>query len=100
MAMRRPQLCEDLWNNMDFSHVMKVDGRMMKTLFDRGLLEVEVKDLRTNLRAMFREKGVDVTPLKSLIAEKIDTGFNRYYLACAKLIAEALCAETGIFVNK
>lgn len=73
MAMRRPQLCEDLWNNMDFSHVMKVDGRMMKTLFDRGLLEVEVRDLRTNLRAMFREKGVDVTPLKSLIAEKIDT---------------------------
>lgn len=72
MAMKRPDLSEEIWNNMDFSLVMKVDGRMMKTLFDRGLLEVEIKDLSANIKSFFREKGVDVTPLRSLISEKVD----------------------------
>ena len=72
MAMNDQALSEELWNNMDFSLVMKVDGRMMKTLFDRGLLEVEIRDLSNNLKSFFREKGVDVTPLRSLISQKVD----------------------------
>lgn len=72
MAMKNPALSEEIWNNMDFSRVIKVDGRLMKTVFDKGILELEVKNIKSSLKTLFRDKGFDASPLKALIKEKID----------------------------
>ncbi len=72
VAMRDFALAEETWNNMDFSRVLKVDARAMQTMFSQGILELEVKNIKQGIKAFFRDKGVDASPLKTLIKENID----------------------------
>lgn len=74
-----------IWENISYSQVMDVDDEVMKEVF-RGT--ISKGSLRTLLKDGFRaltEKGLDVTPLRNLIAEaadeeKIRSSHTNFYL--------------------
>ncbi len=72
MAMKRPELAEEIWQDMDFSRVLKTETDLLSTMFSSGILELEVKNIKSGLKNFFKEKGFDISPLKSLIKEKVD----------------------------
>ncbi len=72
MAMDDLLLAEDLWNNMTFSKIMDVDDETMHTLFSGKILELDIKNLSSGIKRIFKEKGFDVTPLKNLIRDTVD----------------------------
>lgn len=69
LCMDRLEQAEEIWENISFSKVMRVDDDKMRKLFDRKL------SIKTAVSDFFRylsEGGMDVTPLKSLIAQYVD----------------------------
>ncbi|PXV90246.1 NTE family protein [Lachnotalea glycerini] len=60
---------EELWENISYSKVMKVDDHIMSQVF-QGKLEIS-EALKHSLR-LFVDGGADITPLKELIAQNID----------------------------
>lgn len=69
LCMDRLEQAEEIWRTISFSKVMQADDEIMRKLFDRKL------PLRTALSEIFRyltEGGMDVTPLKNLIAQYVD----------------------------
>ncbi|MBO4848033.1 MAG: patatin-like phospholipase family protein [Clostridia bacterium] len=74
MAMRDLERGEELWRNIRYSQVMDVDDKSMGKLFGG---KVEAKDLGSLiLRAIdiIKGGGFDVTPLRNLLNEYVDTG--------------------------
>lgn len=73
MAMRDLPNAEKLWKDIRFSQVMNVDdetmGRIMKLDFENLS---QVKDAIRTLGGIIRAGGVDVEPLRNLLAEWVD----------------------------
>lgn len=69
ICMDDVEKAEKIWSEMAFSHVMDVDDTWMGELFDGGH---KFGDVLSELRRLFAEGGVDVTPLKQLIHAMID----------------------------
>lgn len=63
---------EKLWKNLNYSDVMNVDNEQMDKLISHHLKELNFRDLRKDLVAFFKDKGIDITPLKELIDTWVD----------------------------
>lgn len=65
---------ENLWKNIAYSKVMKVDDHVMSQVF-QGKIEI-IEALKHSMK-LFVDGGADITPLKELIAENIDESYIR-----------------------
>ena len=69
ICMDDMEKAEKIWSEMEFSHVMSVDDEWMRQFFQG---EQKLGDILAELRRIFRDRGVDVTPLRRLIHEAVD----------------------------
>ena len=69
MCMGDLEKAEEVWQTISYSKVMDVDDNLMKDLFEGKL---ELKQVLEMVRKHLKDGGMDVTPLKNLIAEMID----------------------------
>ena len=60
---------EKVWENISYSSIMSVEDEKMELLFHQKKLDV---DMLKEVFDFMKEGGIDVTPLKELIAECID----------------------------
>lgn len=63
------QQAENIWNNLTYSHIMNVEDEIMAGMF-KGKLALG--DAVSAMMDFLKNGGVDVTPLKEMIAENID----------------------------
>lgn len=61
-----------LWENIRFSQVFDADDEQMKKIYDRNLEGLDVKGLLKDFVGFFREGGLDIEPLRLMMAEYID----------------------------
>lgn len=73
MAMRDLPNAEKLWKDMRFSQVMNVDDETMERIMNRDFETFgQVKSALRVIRDIVRAGGVDVEPLRNLLAEWVD----------------------------
>lgn len=73
MAMRDLPQAEQLWKDIRFSQVMNVDDDTMKRIMTRDFQNLsQVKDALHAIRDIIRDRGLDVEPLRNLLAERVD----------------------------
>ena len=73
MAMRDIDSAFSLWKNIRFSQVMDVSDSEMSRVFDKDLKAHELRPLLRRAVSIVRGGGFDVTPLKNLIKQYVDT---------------------------
>lgn len=61
-----------IWENISYSQVMDVDDEMMDSILRGDLKNVNLNNVVQEGLRVIRERGMDVTPLKNLIAEVCD----------------------------
>ncbi len=61
-----------LWENVTFSQVFDADDEQMKNLYDHKLKELDFKSLLKDFAEIIREGGLDIEPLRNLMAEHLD----------------------------
>lgn len=69
ICMDRLEQAEEVWKNISFSSVMDVDDEQMRRLFDG---ELPLKEAVAGILRRLGSGGVDVTPLKELLAKYVD----------------------------
>lgn len=69
ICMDRLEQAEEIWKNISFSSIMDVDDLQMRRLFDG---ELPLKEAVTGILRQLGNGGVDVTPLKELLAKYVD----------------------------
>lgn len=69
ICMDRLEQAEEIWKNISFSRIMDVDDAQMRKLFDG---ELPLKEAVTGILHRLGSGGVDVTPLKELLANYVD----------------------------
>ena len=73
MAMRDLTQAEQLWKDIRFSQVMNVDDDTMKRIMTMDFQNLsQVKSALHAIRDIIRDRGVDVEPLRNLLAERVD----------------------------
>ena len=73
MAMRDLHQAEQLWKDIRFSQVMNVDDDTMKRIMTLDFQNLsQVKSALYTVRDIIRDRGVDVEPLRNLLAERVD----------------------------
>ncbi len=73
MAMRDLENAERLWKDIRFSQVMNVDDDTMQRIMNWDFENLsQIKDAFRTLRDIVRAGGVDVEPLRALLAEWVD----------------------------
>lgn len=72
IVMDEPEQAVDLWSNIRFSQVMDVDDDEMKRLMSGSLTLQELKAALRSVVDVVRNRGFDVTPLRSWMSEVID----------------------------
>lgn len=73
MSMRCLERGEELWRNIKFSQVMDVSDEAMGRVYDGEIKVREIYPLIRKAVGIIRGGGFDVTPLKNLLHEFIDT---------------------------
>lgn len=63
---------EELWRDLNYSAIMKVDNDQMDKLISHHIKELNFKELRRDVIRFLKDKGIDVTPLKELIDKWVD----------------------------
>lgn len=63
---------EEVWRNMTYSRVMKVDENVIASLKNLGTKSLDFSNLTAEMKKLVSDRGFDITPLKDLIAETID----------------------------
>lgn len=69
ICMDRLEQAEEIWKNISFSSIMDVDDIQMRRLFDG---ELPLKEAVAGILRQLGNGGVDVTPLKELLAKYVD----------------------------
>lgn len=69
ICMDRLEQAEEIWKNISFSSIMDVDDIQMRRLFDG---ELPLKEAVASILRQLGNGGVDVTPLKELLAKYVD----------------------------
>lgn len=69
ICMDRLEQAEEIWKNISFSSIMDVDDIQMRRLFDG---ELPLKEAVAGILRRLGNGGVDVTPLKELLAKYVD----------------------------
>lgn len=66
------QRAEEIWENITFSKVMKVNDEKMKTVLEGNLLKLNLAKTALQGAKLVMEGGFDISPLKELIDREID----------------------------
>lgn len=72
MCMEQYEKAEEIWSTMDYSKIFQMDEPMARQLRKSGIKALEPADMTAELRRMIEDKGLDITPLKKLIADVVD----------------------------
>ena len=73
MAMRDLQQAEQVWKDIRFSHIINVDDEDMGRLLSGGFENLEqVKSAFQTLKSIVQDRGLDVEPLRNMLAERVD----------------------------
>lgn len=72
ICMDDPELAEEIWENISYSQIMDVDDEKMDSVIRGDLKSIDWNALIQDGLRVIREHGMDVTPLKNLIARVCD----------------------------
>lgn len=72
MCMGNYKQAEELWSDLTYSTIMNVDDEQMDKLIGHHLKELNFNELKKDILRFFKDKGIDVTPLKTLIDRWVD----------------------------
>lgn len=72
MCMGDYEAAEELWKNITYSDIMNVNDQQMQYLIKKDIKNLDLKSLTKDTNKFITDKGIDITPLKSLLQEKID----------------------------
>lgn len=63
---------EAIWENMAYSRVLRVDDDKIERLKSLGVRSFNLAELAGEVRKIVSDRGMDIEPLKELIAETVD----------------------------
>lgn len=73
MAMQDLPQAEQLWKDIRFSQVMNVDDETMTRIMNMDFENMhQVKTAVRTIRGILQDRGLDVEPLRNLLAERVD----------------------------
>ena len=72
MAMRQLDKAIELWENVSFSKVMDVDDELMKKLFAKDFLNLDIRAVVEGVIDVLKDRGFDIAPLRRWIASEVD----------------------------
>lgn len=73
MAMRDLHQAEAVWKDIRFSQVVNADDDTMKRIMNRDFETFgQVKDALHTIKGILKDGGLDVEPLRNLLAERVD----------------------------
>lgn len=78
ICMGNLEMAEKVWENISYSQVMSVEDEFMETIINRDFKKIGHTELVSRLLHYLAEGGIDVTPLRELIAAHIDENVIRY----------------------
>ncbi len=61
-----------LWENVTFSQIFEADDAQLKNLYDHKLSKLDLKSLVQDFAEIIREGGLDMEPLRELMAKYLD----------------------------
>ena len=62
---------EEIWKNIEYSHVMSVNNETVKALKERDFKNLNIPELLSSGFQIVKDGGFDIAPLKSLIEEVV-----------------------------
>ena len=72
MCMDDLEKAEYIWENITYSKVMDVDDAVMEKMMSLSLKAGDLQEVLSTMRRIFSEKGLDITPLRTLIMDTVD----------------------------
>ncbi len=72
MCMDDFDRAEDLWNNITYSRILAVDDSMMEGIRKFDVKSLSFTEVVQDAKRVLSDKGLDITPLKELLAEEVD----------------------------
>ncbi len=72
MCMDDLEKAEYIWENISYSKVMDVDDGIMEKMMSLNLKTEDFQEIAGAIKRIFADRGLDVTPLRNLIAETVD----------------------------
>ena len=73
MAMRDLKQAEQIWKDIRFSQIINVDDETMGRIMSGGFENLEqVKTAFHTIKGIIADRGLDVEPLRNMLAERVD----------------------------
>lgn len=72
MCMGDYEAAEEMWKNITYSDIMNVNDEQMQYLLKKDIKNLDLRSLTKDTTKIIADKGIDITPLKELIQNKID----------------------------
>ena len=73
MAMRDLNQAEQIWKDIRFSQIINVDDADMGRIMSGGFENLEqIKSAFQTIKSIIADRGLDVEPLRNLLAERVD----------------------------
>ncbi|MEG0370627.1 MAG: patatin-like phospholipase family protein, partial [Hungatella sp.] len=72
MCMDDLDKAEYIWENISYSKVMDVDDDVIENVIKMDLKALNLRNLIEDGKRILKDKGFDITPLKTLIDETVD----------------------------
>ena len=73
MAMRDLKQAEQIWKDIRFSQIINVDDETMGRIMSGGFENLEqVKTAFQTIKSIIADRGLDVEPLRNMLAERVD----------------------------
>jgi NTE family protein len=73
MAMRDLHQAEQIWKDIRFSQIINVDDADMSRIMSGGFENLDqVKSAFQTIKSIIQDRGLDVAPLRNLLAERVD----------------------------
>lgn len=66
------ETAEKIWKNMTYSRVLSVDDKFMESLHRLDVRGAGIPEIAAGVRRVLADRGLDITPLKDLIAGTVD----------------------------
>lgn len=72
MCMGSLEKAEQIWENITYSKVMRVEDDMMASLMQKDLKNLELREASRRVLDFIKNGGIDVTPLQELLAREME----------------------------
>jgi len=72
MCMDDLEGAERVWQTMSYSRIMNVDEKLIAGLKNLGTRSLDFSDVAAEMKKIVTGRGLDITPLRELIAEMVD----------------------------